>query len=39
VVRRAQADGVDAETALRRALREVEQAVVAAEKSASAPRA
>ena len=39
VVRRAQADGVDAETALRGALREVEQAVVAAEKSATAPRA
>jgi len=38
VVRRAQADGVDAETALRGALREVERAIVATETSASAPR-
>lgn len=38
VVRRAQADGVDAETALRVALREVERAIVAAEGDGHARR-
>ncbi|MBD7949701.1 MazG family protein [Oerskovia rustica] len=38
VVRRAQADGVDAETALRVALREVERAIVSAEGDVAARR-
>lgn len=38
VVRRAQADGVDAETALRVALREVERAIVSAEGDGHARR-